>query len=70
MKREYLIVTAFLLIFFSLCTYSITVKSITNDELTHIASGYSYIHEGDFRMNPEHPPLIKEIAAIPLLLRP
>lgn len=38
------------------------------DEIAHIPAGYSYITTGDYRLNPEHPPLIKDMAAIPLLL--
>jgi 4-amino-4-deoxy-L-arabinose transferase-like glycosyltransferase len=34
----------------------------------HLASGYSYWQTRDFRMNPEHPPLAKLIAALPLLV--
>ena len=45
--------------------------SATSDEPIHIASGYTYWTTRDFRMNPEHPPLAKLLAAIPLLaLRP
>ena len=46
---------------------SMRVKTITGDELAHLPAGYSYLRTNDFRMNPEHPPLIKEWAAIPLL---
>lgn len=42
-------------------------SSQTSDEAAHLAAGYSYLTTGDFRLNPEHPPLIKEIAALPLL---
>jgi 4-amino-4-deoxy-L-arabinose transferase-like glycosyltransferase len=45
----------------------IAANSQTNDEAAHIGAGYSYLLTGDFRLNPEHPPLIKEICAIPLL---
>ena len=31
----------------------------TMDEAYHIAAGVSYVRSGDFRMNPEHPPLVK-----------
>ena len=45
--------------------------SATSDEPIHIAAGYSYWVTRDFRMNPEHPPLAKLLAAFPLLaLRP
>jgi len=37
------------------------------DELAHIPAGYGYIHDLDYRLNPEHPPLIKALAALPLL---
>ena len=42
-------------------------SSQTSDEAAHLAAGYSYLTRGDFRLNPEHPPLIKELAALPLL---
>ncbi len=42
-------------------------SSQTSDEATHLASGYSYLKTANFRLNPEHPPLIKELAALPLL---
>ena len=41
--------------------------SLTMDEQSHIAAGYSYLTQQDFRINPEHPPLIKDFSAIPLL---
>jgi dolichyl-phosphate-mannose-protein mannosyltransferase len=40
---------------------------ITADERDHIGSGYSYLVRADFRMNREHPPLMKDLAALPLL---
>lgn len=36
------------------------------DEVAHIPAGYSYIKFGDYRLNPEHPPLLKDLAGIPL----
>jgi hypothetical protein len=39
----------------------------TIDEAAHITAGYSYITAKDFRLNPEHPPLLKELSALPLL---
>lgn len=38
------------------------------DELAHIPAGYGYISRLDYRLNPEHPPLVKALAALPLLL--
>ncbi len=43
-------------------------ESPVYDEVTHIPSGLSYWQQHDARLNVEHPPLLKVIAAIPLLL--
>jgi len=37
------------------------------DEVAHIPAGYSYLSQRDMRLNPEHPPLLKDLSAIPLL---
>ena len=42
-------------------------KSPTFDETLHLFAGYSYLKWGDFGINPEHPPLAKIVAALPLL---
>ncbi len=39
------------------------------DELAHIPAGYAYLRYQDYRLNPEHPPLVKMLAAIPLLFQ-
>ena len=41
--------------------------SQTTDESVHLFAGYTYLTKNDFRLDPEHPPFLKEIAAIPLL---
>ncbi len=38
------------------------------DEVAHIPAGYTYLHDHDYRLNPEHPPLAKSLAAISLVL--
>jgi len=38
----------------------------TTDEVAHIPSGYTYDNALDYRLNPEHPPLAKVLAGIPL----
>ena len=56
----------FLLMFFSSWN-----DAATFDESAHIGAGYSYITQKDMRLNPEHPPLMKDIAGIFMLpLRP
>lgn len=42
--------------------------SATMDEVPHFGAGLSYLEHGDFRMNPEHPPLVKVLAALPVWL--
>ncbi|NBP57350.1 hypothetical protein EBU71_12615, partial [bacterium] len=42
--------------------------SLTMDESPHIAAGYSYVVEGDYRLNPEHPPLLKLLAGYSIWL--
>jgi len=44
-------------------------ESVTVDEVSHIGAGVSYVQKLDLRMNPEHPPLPKVLAALPLVLR-
>jgi hypothetical protein len=52
---------------FSLMFSSSLKESATMDELAHIPSGYGYVKFLDYRLNPEHPPLLKALAAFPLL---
>ena len=61
-------VVLFLSAFLFLSLTSMSQKSPIVDEPVHLAAGYSYLVTRDFRLNPEHPPLIKMIAAAPLLL--
>lgn len=37
------------------------------DEIPHVGAGYGYVKKLDYRLNPEHPPLAKVLAALPLL---
>ncbi|NCO25012.1 phospholipid carrier-dependent glycosyltransferase [Candidatus Parcubacteria bacterium] len=41
--------------------------ALTSDEVSHIPAGYYYLKTQKYFINAEHPPLIKDIAAIPLL---
>lgn len=45
------------------------LESVTFDEVAHTAAGVSYLQKLDMRMNEEHPPLAKVVAALPLVLR-
>jgi len=66
-KLTNLTAASLLIIMFFLAFSSYLEDSITMDELAHIPAGFSYLSQRDFRINPEHPPLIKDLAALPLL---
>lgn len=65
--RQRWLVAGLLLVFFLMGLAGILDKNATFDEVAHLPAGYSYLALGDFRMNPEHPPLAKIVAAAPLL---
>src|SRR3979411_1659798 len=46
--------------------YSVKHESLTWDEGDHIFAGYMSLKHHDFGLNPEHPPLVKMVAALPL----
>ncbi|MBI5786929.1 MAG: glycosyltransferase family 39 protein, partial [Candidatus Niyogibacteria bacterium] len=52
---------------FILMFFSSVGETAIMDDLAHIPAGYSYLAEKDYRLNPEHPPLAKDLAAFPLL---
>lgn len=54
---------------FSLMMWASRTDSAIDDELAHIPAGYDYVHNLDYRLNPEHPPLIKALAMLPVLAR-
>ncbi|HVD78770.1 MAG TPA: glycosyltransferase family 39 protein, partial [Vicinamibacteria bacterium] len=51
----------------ALAITSMRTQSATFDEGSHLPAGYTYLKLGDHRLNPEHPPLVKMLAALPLL---
>jgi hypothetical protein len=51
----------------ALAVDSMRRQSATFDEGSHLPAGYTYLKLGDHRLNPEHPPLVKALAAVPLL---
>jgi len=63
-----LVLAALLLTSFGIMFSISRQESPIMDELAHIPAGYSYLKYQDYRLNPEHPPLVKMIAAAPLLL--
>jgi hypothetical protein len=62
-----LIAAALLTLLATLLIASVSQESQTFDESIHIYAGFEYLKHGDFGENPEHPPLAKMLAAVPLL---
>jgi hypothetical protein len=56
------------LLFFLQGWFFIRANSQTVDEAAHLVADYSYLVTGDFRLDSEHPPLLKAFQALPLLL--
>jgi len=67
LKSKKLLVFSLLFFVFILAISSSLGDSATSDEPPHIVAGYSYLKFHDMRLNPEHPPLAKSLAAFPLL---
>jgi hypothetical protein len=70
MKRiRPVIVGLVLLVIFVAECFGAQSDSQTIDEGAHLASGLSYLSTGKVTLNPEHPPLIKLLAAAPVFAR-
>ncbi|MBI4059468.1 glycosyltransferase family 39 protein [Candidatus Giovannonibacteria bacterium] len=67
MKKSNLIAIIILGMMFLILITSSLNDSATFDEVAHLGAGYTYLKYADSRLNPEHPPLIKDIAAFPLM---
>src|SRR5271156_2590018 len=61
MKRRVFVWLVFLLVALAILRSALTTRldGFTIDEAYHIAAGVSYVKYHDFRINPEHPPLVK-----------
>src|SRR3989339_1132224 len=65
-KYQKYIVAAILAIMLAISIGTALGDAAIMDEVAHIPSGYSYIKYHDYRLNPEHPPILKDLAGIPL----
>lgn len=65
-KKSKYLVAAILTAVFVVSLVVSSQESTTMDEQAHIPSGYTYVRYQDMRLNPEHPPLLKDLAGIPL----
>ena len=60
-------VVALLIVQVAQFTYVVHRESLTFDEGDHSFSGYMMWKTGDYGLNPEHPPLVKLLAALPTI---
>lgn len=68
LKRAALPLLALMALIFLAVNLSVSRQESTiMDEQAHIPAGYSYVKYGDMRLNPEHPPLLKDLAGLFLL---
>ncbi|MFH0712613.1 MAG: glycosyltransferase family 39 protein [Candidatus Jorgensenbacteria bacterium] len=66
-SSQIILVIAILGISFGLMWNAAKLETAIFDETAHIPAGYGYVKYLDYRLNPEHPPLVKALSAIPLL---
>ena len=65
-KYQTHIVVGILLVMLAISIGTALGDAAIMDEVAHIPAGYTYIKFGDYRLNPEHSPLLKDLAGIPL----
>ncbi|MCS7179406.1 MAG: glycosyltransferase family 39 protein, partial [Anaerolineae bacterium] len=68
--HRYGLAVSLFLLFWALALYAARSTSMVIDEGMHLASGYSILRTGDYRLVEEHPPFAKLWASLPLLLVP
>lgn len=69
LEKNYKLIVGIILAFmFVVSVLNAWWDSAIYDETAHIPAGYSYLTMHDMRLNPEHPPLLKDLAALPLML--
>lgn len=65
-RHPFRFVALMLTALFAVSTIVSLKESATYDERAHIPAAYSYLDAHDMRVNPEHPPLIKDLSGFPL----
>jgi len=66
-KPVYLLAALMLIFMVVISFFSLLDDSAIMDEVAHLPAGYSYATQGDMRLNPEHPPLVKDLAGLSIL---
>jgi len=65
-SRIAIVLAVFAAVFIALACFSYTRESATWDEPQHVTAGYAALTRRDFRIDTEHPPLVRMWAALPL----
>lgn len=65
-RHPWLVLGTLLVIMVAQLWTSVVQLSITSDEVDHLHAAYRYWQCNDFGWNPEHPPLVKIVAGLPL----
>jgi 4-amino-4-deoxy-L-arabinose transferase-like glycosyltransferase len=63
---EWVVLSALVVVMLAQLWSSVVQLSITSDEVDHLHAAYRYWQCNDFGWNPEHPPLVKIVAGLPL----
>lgn len=69
-KAQWIIVLSLLFVQLVQGLYVVHRESLTWDEDDHMFAGYMMWKNGDYGLNPEHPPLVKLLATLPVLQAP
>lgn len=69
-RQTVVILSVFASVFVGLASYTVHRTSATWDEPMHLAAGHAALAQGDFRLDPSHPPLLRMWAALPTLALP
>jgi hypothetical protein len=67
-RRELLAVAAGVALYVGLAVDSMRRTSATYDEPAHLSAAWTHVALHDYRLSPDHPPLVQSLAAMPLLL--
>jgi hypothetical protein len=65
--RELAALAAGLALYVGLAVDSMRRTSATYDEPAHISAAWTHLKLHDYRLSPDHPPLVQSLAAVPLL---
>ena len=68
--RAALVLVIFAAVYLALAIGCYRLESATYDEPQHLVPGYTALKLRDYRLDPEHPPLLRMWAALPLLVLP